>query len=80
VRWLGIASGIWTTQDDLVAYRDEYKPEIPLTLDETGTWFRSFQVMVAPTIVMVNRNGKIVRRTEGFDATLSEALRSTVGK
>jgi hypothetical protein len=80
VRWLGIASGIWTTQDDLVAYRDEYKPEIPLTLDETGTWFRSFQVMTAPTIVMVNRNGKIVRRTEGFDATLPEALRSTVGK
>jgi thiol-disulfide isomerase/thioredoxin len=80
VRWLGIASGIWTTQDDLVAYRDEYKPEIPLTLDETGTWFRSFQVMTAPTIVMVNRNGKIVRRTEGFDATLPEALRSTVGR
>lgn len=80
VRWLGIASAIWTTQDDLVAYRDEYKPEIPLTLDETGTWFRSFQVMTAPTIVMVNRNGKIVRRTEGFDAALPEALRSTVGK
>ena len=79
-RWLGIASGIWTTQDDLVAYRDEYKPEIPLTLDETGKWFRSFQVTTVPTIVIVNRNGKIVRRAEGFDATLPEALRSMVGK
>ena len=56
------------------------QPEIPLTLDEPGTWFRSFQVMIAPTIVMVNRNGKIVRRTEGFDATLPEALISTFGK
>ena len=79
-RWLGIASGIWTTQDELVAYRDTYKPEIPLTLDETGKWFRSFQVTTVPTIVIVNRNGKIVHRTEGFDATLPEALRSTVGK
>jgi hypothetical protein len=79
VRWLGIASGIWTTQDELVAYRDEYKPGIPLTLDETGAWFRSFHVLTVPTVLIVNRNGKIVRRTEGFDATLPEALRSTVG-
>jgi peroxiredoxin len=80
VRWLGIASGIWTTQDDLVAYRDEYKPDIPLTLDETGAWFRSFHVLTVPTVFIVNRNGKIVRRAEGFDATLPDALRSTVGK
>jgi peroxiredoxin len=29
IRWLGIASGIWTTKDDLVDYRDKYKPGIP---------------------------------------------------
>jgi hypothetical protein len=33
-----------------------------------------------PTVFIVNRNGKIVRRTEGFDATLPDALRSTVEK
>jgi hypothetical protein len=33
-----------------------------------------------PTVFIMNRNGKIVHRTEGFDATLPEALRSTVGK
>ena len=80
VRWLGIASGVWTTKDDLIQYRDKYKPGIPLALDESGTLFRTFRVNSVPTLLIVDAKGKIVRRIEGFDAGLPSDLQSVLGQ
>lgn len=80
IRWLGIASGLWTTKDDLVGYRDKYKPGIPLTLDESGALFRTFRVNVVPTLLIVDAKGKVVRRIEGFDKNLPAEFRSIVRK
>ncbi len=74
VRWLGIAAGVWTTKDDLAGYRDKYKPGIPLTLDESGTLFRTFRVKSVPTLLIVDTIGNIVRRIEGFDMNLPAEL------
>lgn len=78
VRWLGVASGIWATADDLTAYRREYKPEIPLTLDKSGIWFRTFQVTGVPTIVLIDRNGRVSRRVEGYSADLPQILKAAL--
>jgi hypothetical protein len=74
VRWLGVASGLWATKDDLTAYKDKYNVGIPLTVDESGVLFRSFHVMHVPTLLIADANGRIVRRTEGFDANLPAEL------
>jgi len=74
VRWLGIAAGVWTTRDDLSEYRDKAKPNIPLTLDESGELFRTFRVKSVPTLLIVDTTGKIVRRIEGFDPQLPVEL------
>jgi thiol-disulfide isomerase/thioredoxin len=74
-RWLGVASGLWATDVDMRAYRDRYKTPIPLTVDESGVWFRSFRVMNVPTLVIADASGQIVRRVEGFDASLPAELR-----
>ena len=74
VRWLGVASTLWTNRDDLTGF--QYAPGIPLTLDESGTWFKSFRVSSPPTLFLVNRNGKIVRRVDGFDPTLPDLLKT----
>jgi thiol-disulfide isomerase/thioredoxin len=79
-RWLGIASGLWATKEDLSAYEAQYKTKIPLALDESGVWFRSFRVMNVPTVLIADANGKIVRRIEGFDSGLSNELRSIASK
>jgi hypothetical protein len=78
VRWLGVASGLWATQDDLRSYRDKYKPAIPLTLDESGELFRTFRVMNVPTLLVADAKGRIVRRVEGRDARLAADLQATV--
>lgn len=75
VRWLGVASGLWATPDDLKEYRTKYKVDIPLTLDESGALFRQFGVSNTPTMIVVDTNGKIVRRLESAETgSLPQAL------
>lgn len=64
VRWLGVASGLWSTVDRLREYEAEYRPSIPLAMDESGDWFRAFDVVRVPTIVISDASGRIVRRIE----------------
>jgi peroxiredoxin len=74
VRWLGVASGLWSTPDELREYEANNTSRIPLTLDESGEWFRAFDVMHPPTIVIADASGKIVKRVEGFDAALGTEI------
>jgi len=67
VRWLGIASGLWASPEDLREYRTQYKVAIPLTLDESGTLFRAFQVTNVPTLIVADAHGKIIERIEPND-------------
>lgn len=66
-RWLGIASGLWATRDELVRYRDEHHTRIPLTLDDSGDLFRAFSVVSVPTVLVLDAKGCIVSRMEGAD-------------
>lgn len=75
VRWLGIASGLWATRDDLRRYRKNYKVAIPLTLDASGNLFREFRVNEVPTIILVDAEGKIVQRVDPAESrSLKDAL------
>jgi thiol-disulfide isomerase/thioredoxin len=76
VRWLGIASGIWATEEDLRNYQIEHKIRIPLVLDESGDLFREFRVMNVPTVLIANSRGTIVHLTEGSNVHLPEELRA----
>jgi peroxiredoxin len=80
IRWLGVASGVWATEKELQEYRTQNKLAIPLTLDESGTWFRSFGVVNVPTVLIADAQGQIVRRVEGFDGHLPSELQSLVRK
>jgi peroxiredoxin len=79
IRWLGVASGLWSTPEELRDYEAQHAQGIPLTMDESGEWFRAFDVMRVPTIVLADAQGKIVRRVEGFDEGL-EAEIATVSR
>jgi thiol-disulfide isomerase/thioredoxin len=62
VRWLGIASGLWATPEDLRKYRADFRVLIPLTLDESGALFRTFRVTDVPTVLIADAQGKLVQR------------------
>jgi hypothetical protein len=69
-----VVSGLWSTPDELREYDAEHPTRIALTLDESGEWFRAFDVSHVPTIVVTDGAGKIARRIEGFDLGLEAEI------
>jgi peroxiredoxin len=79
VRWVGVASGLWSSAADLSDYRSKHQLSIPLALDETGAVFRSFSVRDVPAFVVVGPHGEITRRIDGADEALGEQLSAAAG-
>ena len=76
-RWLGIASGLWTSAKDFNDYKlakDAYR--IPLRLDSSGAAFRAYDVRDVPTVIILDGDGRIARRLGPNDRDLSAAVRA----
>jgi thiol-disulfide isomerase/thioredoxin len=67
LRWIGIASGLWASPDDLREYQTQNKIRIPLTLDESGKLFRTFRVTEVPTVLIADSSGKVIQRVNSDD-------------
>ena len=78
VRWLGIASGLWATPEDLHDYQSKYGVAMPLTLDESGAIFRQFGVTEVPLALMIDRQGRIVGQVAAGATRTPTALRRAV--
>ena len=76
MRWLGVASGLWASPEDLRSYREQYRITIPLTLDESGRLFREFRVTTVPTLLLIDGRGHLVRRLTGAAAAAPQGLRT----
>jgi peroxiredoxin len=77
-RWLGIASGLWATPDDLRQYRLKYHVDIPLSLDASGNLFRAFDVTTVPAALVADADGRILRRIGPPDLETSAAFSKAV--
>jgi peroxiredoxin len=80
IRWLGIASGLWASEPELAAYRDEHKVTIPLALDESGALFRAFGVTNVPTLLLVDASGRIAGRIDGSAPQLAQQISALTAK
>jgi peroxiredoxin len=78
VRWLGIASGLWATQEDLREYRTKYGVHIPLSLDASGALFREFNINEVPVVLAVDSKGTILRRLQARDLETPAALHAAL--
>ena len=78
VRWLGVAAGLWATQKDLADYQRQTPLPMPVALDESGGFFRSFKVADVPSFVVLDGVGRVVARTRRAElaARAAERLRS----
>lgn len=70
-RWIGIASGLWANRDELARYQREHHIAMPLALDDSGTLFRRFRVMHVPTVIVLDGQGKVLRRAEEVDEAVA---------
>jgi thiol-disulfide isomerase/thioredoxin len=72
--WIGVASGLWATDDDVRRYRAESKVGIPVALDADGDLFRRFGIRDVPALVVVDPTGRVAARGTGAHASLAGTL------
>jgi thiol-disulfide isomerase/thioredoxin len=75
MRWIGIASGLWAQPDEVKAYRDKNQMVMPISLDESGAVFRTFDVTHVPTVIIIDAQGRVIARFGQEIPDLAEALR-----
>ena len=80
VDWLGIASNLWTSREDVVSYRAETGTRIALALDTDGALLRAFGVGPMPTVVLLDPGGRVARVLGPGDRDLAAAVRALTGK
>jgi thiol-disulfide isomerase/thioredoxin len=76
VQWVGIASGLWASANDLTDYQKTTGTAVPLTLDTSGQLFRAFGVREVPTVVLLDTAGHVVRKLGPEDHDLKDAIQS----
>jgi thiol-disulfide isomerase/thioredoxin len=75
IRWLGIGSGLWTTEKDFADYRlSKNAYRIPLHLDSNGVLFRAFHVRDVPTVIILDQRGRVAKRLGPKDTGLKLVL------
>ena len=79
VAWLGIASNLWTSADDVAEYKAKTGTRIPLAFDADGTLVRAFGVHQMPTVVLLDRHGRVARVVGPDDPDLAGAVRAVTG-
>ena len=73
-RWVGIASGLWATREEVAQYRDQHKIAYPIVLDESGSLFRAFDVISVPVVIVLDAEGRVRQRVDRVDKDLRAAL------
>jgi peroxiredoxin len=77
-RWIGVASGLWATSEELIKYRDDNHIAIPLSIDETGAMFRAFAVKEVPTLLVIDPKGRLSRRVDKVSDDLGSQLGTAI--
>lgn len=67
VALLGVASRLWTGENDLQEYIEKYEVSHPFKIDETNSAFLALEITTFPTMVVMN-NGKEVLRTSDLES------------
>jgi thiol-disulfide isomerase/thioredoxin len=73
--WVGVAAGLWATQNDLADDQQKHALPMPVALDETGAFFRAFRISDVPSFVVLDAAGRIVARTRSAEAASRAAAR-----
>jgi peroxiredoxin len=61
-REIGIAFGVWTSDDDVKKFRERNHVAVPLALDSSGDMFRRFGVHNVPVVVELDAQGRVEGR------------------
>ena len=76
VEWLGVSSGLWAAQDDVLDYQKTTQTQLPLALDAEDALFRAFAIREIPSVVLIDSKGRVSKVLGPEDTQLQDAVQS----
>lgn len=76
VEWLGISSGLWASQDDLLDYQKTTTTQLPLALDAEDALFRAFAIRDIPSVVLIDSKGRVSKIIGPQDTEIQGAVKA----
>lgn len=76
VEWLGVSSGLWAAEDDVLDYQKTTQTKLPLALDAEDALFRAFAIREIPSVVLIDSKGRVSKVLGPEDTQLQDAVQS----
>lgn len=76
VEWLGVSSGLWAAEDDVLDYQKTTQTQLPLALDAEDALFRAFAIREIPSVVLIDSKGRVSKVLGPEDTQLQDAVQS----
>lgn len=76
VEWLAVASPVWSSDKEVAEFARGKKSHMPMRLDKDGTLFNAFGVRQIPSIVLLDRQGRVVRVMGPEERGLAQAVQA----
>ena len=80
VQWLGVASGLWSNDKDMADYASTTRTALPLSLDQDGRVFGAFGVQQIPSVVLIDRTGRVTKVLGPNDLGLADAVKALAAR
>lgn len=74
--WYGISSNLWVNKQEVADYQKSTGTKLPLIYDNDGELFRAFSVRQIPTIILIDKSGKVSKVIDPHTASVEAALDS----
>ncbi len=63
-QWLAVINSYYVNEDYVKGFIDKFALELPILFDHNNTIYRAYDVYASPYLIKVNRQGKIVSRSD----------------
>lgn len=80
VQRVGVASGLWASKQDLGDDAKAMRTALPLSLDPDGSVFAAFGAREIPSVVLIDRAGRIAQVLGPEDRGLGEAVQAVLAE
>ena len=76
VEWLAVASPVWSSEQEVAEFARNKKSRIAMRLDKDGALFNAFGVRQIPSVVLLDRHGRVARVMGPQEGGLAQAVQA----
>ncbi|MGR2770093.1 redoxin domain-containing protein [Photobacterium ganghwense] len=76
MNWVSISTNVWSSVAELHEYKKSYGTSLPIVFDGNGKLFEKFDVNQIPTIILIDKNGRIESKVSVQDSEFEIVLAS----